>query len=284
MIKAGVPLEQNFSTSLALFPQRRVARLSPAKRALLSAAIEERSTADFAYFVLWIAILIVAMSSWGFYKFGYKVFKLSDVLDSVFWYIWCLQNPDVGVGFVFGLVTVPAIYMPWCGTLLRWLYVEDFVSQFGAIVGFENILLRDTYFWPFVWSEFVGYAIGHVWWFTRDFLLTTIYFDKNEQRRVITWSQSRQEQRDYAGRSPPNAVELLRLVLLPPWHWQVLRRIENMDEPVTTENDNIDDNQAEQAQEEDIRGQEDDNHGNQAPAPRAGPPQHAPLQEVGPIE
>ena len=97
---------------------------------------------------------------------------------------------------------------------------------------------------PFLWNEFVNYTVGHFWWFSRDFLLANVYFDKNEERRKIAWSETRQTQREYAGRGPLTTSDLLRLFMLPPWYWSILNRVEAM--PESDENDENEQNQNDQ--------------------------------------
>ena len=243
MMGSALDLESKFTTPLSMFPPRRMARLSESKHATLRAMVEAYKIPDYLYYMASIAALIIVVVTIGYYKLGINVSELSTVLDSVIWYIWCRQNPQSPV-VIFGLFSIPGAYVPWCLTVMHAITQIDFAHQVYASLLLEASAVRLAVYMPFLWNEFVNYTVGHFWWFSRDFLLANVYFDKNEERRKIAWSETRQTQREYAGRGPLTTSDLLRLFMLPPWYWSILNRVEAM--PESDENDENEQNQNDQ--------------------------------------
>jgi Derlin-2/3 len=214
-----------------------------------------------------IAVLIVVLVTIGYYKLGINVSELSTVLDSVIWYIWCRQNPQSPV-VIFGLFSIPGAYVPWCLTVMHALMQIDFAQQVYASLLLEASAVRLAVYLPFLWNELVNYSVGHFWWFSRDFLLANVYFDSNEQRRKIAWSETRRVQREYAGRGPVSTSDLLRLFMLPPWYWGILSRVEAMPENENRNeqngrNEQSENGQSEQNEQSEQSGQNEQNELNE---------------------
>lgn len=267
MMGSALDLESKFNTPLWLFPPRRMARLSESKHAALRNIVEAHTTVDFLYYMVSIAVLIVVLVTIGYYKLGINVSELSTVLDSVIWYIWCRQNPQSPV-VIFGLFSIPGAYVPWCLTVMHALMQIDFAQQVYASLLLEASAVRLAVYLPFLWNELVNYSVGHFWWFSRDFLLANVYFDSNEQRRKIAWSETRRVQREYAGRGPVSTSDLLRLFMLPPWYWGILSRVEAMPENENRNeqngrNEQSENGQSEQNEQSEQSGQNEQNELNE---------------------
>lgn len=254
MMGSALDLESKFCTPLALFPPARLAALSPSKQKTLKHVTEAYATADYLHYLMSISALIVALVTLGYYKLGLNVRELSGVLDSVIWYIWCRQHPSSPV-VIFGIFSIPGAYVPWCLTVFHGITQVDYAHQIYSVMLVDAATIRLAVYMPFLWSEFVNYTIGHLWWFTRDFLITRVYYDSNESRRKIASSPARQAQREYVGRHPLNTSDLLRLVLLPPWYWAILRRVEAM--PESEEADGDDENGNDRVHNDDAPNQHD---------------------------
>lgn len=225
IIRSSRYLEEGFSTKIALFPPNTINTLNSDQRNFLKRIIDRNKSIDYLYFVLLICGSIVAAVTYGSNNFDFKIHRLGSLLDDILLYIWCRSNPNLDVN-MFGFFTIQTAYLPWCYTMLNWVLLKDFLTDFLALMSGNLRLIASVFTKPFVWRVVICYSLGHFWWFSRDFLLCQFYYDFNDERRQIrseTPKRIEQESRISSYHNIPRRI--LTLILLPPWYWVILKKM-----------------------------------------------------------
>jgi Derlin-2/3 len=243
-------LEDTFISHQSLFPP-----LNGRQQRLLQASINHYKFADFLYYMFQICCSILIMVSIGYYYLNYRVSQLAPILQEVILYLWCRTSPHLDIN-IFGLLNIRRAYVPWVTILVNLLFNRIFLSEIVSIVLGDYsrimVLLKDEYFW----KNFIIIGLGHTWWFVREFLMNDLYFNKNNQSRLL-----RQQTLQRYGISNDNWIKRGLIVLLrPPWYYQVLNMLKNIpDDPPehNVDGDNRDEANHEENHEE---NPEEDNH------------------------
>ncbi|TXT15541.1 hypothetical protein VHUM_00044 [Vanrija humicola] len=101
---------------------------------------------DYVWLMVVMASLLLAVTPFV------TVLFLANSLNGALSYIWSRRSPSVKMS-LFGVVTLPAPYMPFVLVGLQWLLFNDAISGIlGIAVGHVYVFLQD--FWPReMWSS-----------------------------------------------------------------------------------------------------------------------------------
>ncbi|KAK6457076.1 Der1-like family-domain-containing protein [Scheffersomyces xylosifermentans] len=211
-------LEESFFTRPALLPSS-AKKLNERQMDILQKYIDRNKSIDYFYFILQICVSIILLASYGHYRLGFKASTLLGVLlDDILLYIWCRSNPDLEVNML-GFFTIKTAYVPWFHTVLYGIMDGSLFKAIGDLLRGQFSFFESTMMWRILMS----YPLGHFWWFTREFLLSTLYHDPYDGRR-----KAREETLKLHKTNDLNiARDLLKALLLPPWYWVIIAKIKS---------------------------------------------------------
>lgn len=221
-------LEGSYVLDIGMFPRKLVAGLNEQLRAELVAIIEKNKGIDFAYFVMQIAVSVIAAVTFIFYGFGIsgpELVYLGPILERLLLYIWCKIYPEQDF-FMFAF-HVRAKYAPWVVATLVWIFSQDYLDAIAAfsksfVQGIFSVLRLGLFLLAFVW-----FSVGHTWWFVRYFLLGDVYNEELTETRK-SW-QAAYDKYDGVDPQRKGLRDLYQFFLLtlviPPWYWVVAQNL-----------------------------------------------------------
>ncbi|KAK6460199.1 Der1-like family-domain-containing protein [Scheffersomyces coipomensis] len=208
-------VEQSYNSDSSLFPPFMMNGLSPNQRSKIILLKEMYQTLDFLYFMVQISFTILAIVTYGFYKFNLKIIYPGMILDDSILYIWSRTDPNMVVN-LFGFLNLRIAYLPFIYVLLRSVLEKRFLQDLEKLLRFDMTVFQSM----FAWKHLIAYGVGHLWWFMRYFLLPKLYANSNKLKsdeRVKTLNQYRININKYK-----IMPDILRLILLPPWYWIIM--------------------------------------------------------------
>lgn len=188
----------------------------PQQRTTLSSLYQKNQTADFVWFAIQIAFLIVVIAI-SFPNLRHWEF-LGRNLQDVMVYLALWQRPDEEV-FILGLFRVKLSYIPIIHLLYRLLFSRDFMMKFlNGLVAPKSLLtlLYDD----LVLLIIMAGALSHAWWYVRHYLPENVYLNVTDSRDS-TYKR-------YGLNSETGSKRILRWLLLPPWYYFFCFQIANM--------------------------------------------------------
>lgn len=217
-------LENAFTLDLSCVPLRYVARLPPALRARLRAAMAENRTADYAYFLALVAASIVGLVYVTIWldSFNVALVYLGPVLEAVLMYVYCRNSPEADM-VILGFLC-KAKYCPFIMLALKFLLSDDY-TEFVASVRHDGVVRSLSWLLhsSFAVETVFVYLAGHTWWFVRFFCMENLYNEHRTDTRAA-WADA------YAAVAVDDApwwLNVARVVTLPVWYhwtiWQLLR-------------------------------------------------------------
>ncbi|CUM65904.1 uncharacterized protein PRCAT00003554001 [Priceomyces carsonii] len=218
MMNSSRFIEESFKTSLHLFPFS-IDQLNPAQLEILNQVIDKNRSIDYFHYLILICSSIVITASFGYYLFDLKIMFLGPLLDDILFYIWCRKNSLMEIN-ILGIFTITAANLPWCYAFLNLLMSDFFQRVLDAISNGKftmSVITKEQFFWRVI----IYCTLGHFWWYTRDFLLPYVYWQKDKERRLL-----RAETFQIYRVKRANVVRtVLAVMLLPPWYWIILQKI-----------------------------------------------------------
>lgn len=222
LIRFSRLFEDSYSTLFALFPLI-IDTFNPTQIEDLRKVIDKNKTYDFLYFIGLVCSSIVGLVSYVHYKIGIHFHVLGPFLEDITLYIWCRNNPEVMINFL-GIINVSSVYLPVLNALLSFVLSKEFYEAVLFISTGNFSLIKTILSHSLFIRILICFTLGHIWWFTRDFLLRHIYYDSHNDRRT---SKNRLFQ-EYKVSRYNITKAILVLLLLPPWYWFTLNRIRQL--------------------------------------------------------
>jgi len=211
-------IEDSFTTHKSLFPP-----LNRHQQFLLDMSLNKLKTADFVYYVFQICCSIIAIVSYGFYRMNLKVVFLTPVLKDILLYIWCRTFPDFDVN-IFGIMLIRRVYLPYLTSAFNLFLTREFLSELQAIIFGEYHRIYMLFTHEYFWVIYISYAIGHFWWFVREFAIDGLYNTKDTVQRSVR----QKTLQDYGVPTSSFIRKVFVVIVLPPWYWMILHDLKGI--------------------------------------------------------
>jgi hypothetical protein len=82
------------------------------------------------------------------------------------------------------------------------------------------MLFSHEYFWVI----YISYAIGHFWWFVREFAIENLYNIKDPAQRSVRDKTLQ----DYGVGTSSFIRKVFVVIVLPPWYWMILQDLKGI--------------------------------------------------------
>lgn len=209
-------LEESFTTRTEFFSDN-FDNFNQAERKKLQDLILSNRSKDYFYFIIQICFSIVIGVLIGYYKFNHEILILGSLLDDVLLYIWCKSNPNINVN-VLGIINVRTAYLPWCYILMNIFLSSSFFENFTNLVNRNAFSFKHLLKQLHVWKICLSYFLGHFWWFSKTFMFTNLYYDKDKNLRLL----SVKIKKKYRIRDSDQLMKIFKCFLTPPWYWYLI--------------------------------------------------------------
>lgn len=211
-------LEEMFETKRSLLPDV-VRSFTPRQTATLQTFIDRNKSLDYLYFFLQICFTLVAGVTLCYYWYDLKTAPfMGNLLSEILLYYSCRSRPHAQMNFLV-FFNVRSVYIPFVNILVGWLILGKPLDRIFEILEGKLSPIQ-TLFW---WESALTLSISHIFWFSRETLLSAVYYENDEKK-----TNARDATLAAHGIKKYNVVQkLLIVVFLPPWYWVIIPKIKN---------------------------------------------------------
>lgn len=201
-------LENHYTLNGTSLPYLLSRKLDAGRRTTLLLKMENNSTADYVYFIGQVSASILIASSLAEMYIFMRFSELGSFLQEIIGYIWSRVNSNAEAN-VFGLFTVPMPYIPFIFTAVNMVF-----TFLRLPTGARN-LTHLSKFRAVFYEIIISYSISHFWWFTKFYLLDSVYRNgRKEKRREHLEKVYKKKQVNFL-------EEIILIFFLPPWYWVI---------------------------------------------------------------